>query len=89
LHLAAGLGPGRDLAPRRAPAGDPCNELCGLVRGHPLGQIPDRVYKARREAEENPGVTWHRGRHLTLLWDDPRRPPTPDADPANRFRSSR
>ena len=71
------------------PAGDPCDELCCLVRGHPLCQIPERIYEARREAEENPGVPWHRGRHLTLLWDDPRRPPSPDADPANRFRSSR
>jgi len=71
------------------PAGDPCDELCCLVRGHPLCQIPERIYEARREAEENPGVPWHRGHHLTLLWDDPRRPPSPDADPANRFRSSR
>ena len=71
------------------PAGDPCVELSSLVGGQPLGKIPNRVFQERQDAEIHREVPWHLGQHVTLLWDDPHRPPTPDADPANLFRSSR
>ncbi|MEU5691819.1 caspase family protein [Actinosynnema sp. NPDC020468] len=73
------LGPGLDLgAPvavwHRAGARDPLRDV---LAGTPTAALPDRVLDLRREAVERDEHE-HSGRHLGLLWDEPRRPPEPD-----------
>ncbi|HKI17374.1 MAG TPA: hypothetical protein VKA15_05820, partial [Isosphaeraceae bacterium] len=70
------------------PADDLSDELSKFVRNRLFGEFPRDVLQERQLAEQA-GVPWHRGRHLTLLWDDPRRPTSPDTDPDNRYRSAR
>ena len=70
------------------PADDLSEELSKFVRNRLFGEFPRDVFLERKDAEQA-GVPWHRGRHLTLLWDDPRRPTSPDTDPDNRYRSAR
>jgi vWA-MoxR associated protein C-terminal domain/Effector-associated domain 1 len=50
-----------------------------------LEHLPDTVYKLRLNAVGC--ETWHLGKHIALIWDDPRFPPSPEDDYTFRLRS--
>jgi hypothetical protein len=57
--------------------------LCGLVGDEALPRLPDRVWNLRKAAVCAADML-HPGRHVSLVWDDPRRVP-PDFDDKYRF----
>jgi hypothetical protein len=83
------------------PAGDVCASLCSIIKDQALGAIPQHVRERRRDDHKTYQVaaagavaagavaSWFAGRYLTLLWDDPRIPPSPQADPRNQLETSR
>jgi hypothetical protein len=76
-------------------------EFCNLIDTKPLANVPVNVKEHRRanalveeawQERVKQGLAagaapWHLGRHLTVIWDDPRRLQMPDADDNNQFGS--
>jgi hypothetical protein len=65
---------------RRTPADMPAAvlQIAAMATGDPLAELADRVLSARETAYASADEA-HPSRHITVLWDDPERPP-PDYD---------